>query len=329
MVTPIKAIVLFSGGLDSILAVKLLQEQGIEPIAYTFQTPFFGPESAIQANKYLDIPIKIWEITDIYMEMLKKPKYGYGKNMNPCIDCHGLMFRLAGQKMIETGVHFLASGEVLGERPFSQNKGALNAVANLSQYPEYILRPLSAKLLPETLAEKSGWVDRRLLLDIQGRSRKRQMALAKKYGIAKYPKPAGGCRLTEPNFSKRLKELFIHTPNPSLSDLELLKVGRHLRWKEGSKVIVGRRREENDKIEALAQTGDLLLWVKDIPGPNVLIPSPSQPVEALLKFAAGAAIRYSDAPACQKIDVIYTDGKEQGQITTEACREEEIQEFLL
>jgi len=326
---PVKAIGLLSGGLDSILSVKILQEQDIEVIGYTFATPFFGPEEALKANKYLGIEMKVLEITDIYMNMLKHPKYGYGKNMNPCIDCHALMFRLAGEGLAIENAKLLFSGEVLGERPFSQNRNALQSVANTSGYPDYILRPLSARLLPETLAEREGWVDRSQLLDIQGRSRKRQMALAERFDVSDYPKPAGGCRLTEPNFSKRLKDLLEYTPDPSIKDLELLKLGRHLRWKDHYKIIVGRREEENNKLEALWEPGDLRLWVKDFPGPAVIIPSPPLITSEPLLFAARIAVRYSDVPPNQEAEVLYTDGKDEGWLRVTACGEETIRKNML
>ena len=325
----VRAIGLFSGGLDSMLAVKVLHAQEIEVIGYAFATPFFGPELALKSSRVVGIQLEVWEITERYMEILKNPRYGYGRNMNPCIDCHALMFRLAGQKMEAHGARFLFSGEVLGERPFSQTRGALRAVAHLSGYGDSILRPLSARLLEETAPEKAGWVDRARLEDIQGRSRKRQMELAAHYGITDYPKPAGGCLLTEPNFSKRLKDLLKDHPQPRHRDLELLKVGRHIRWGEGCKMIVGRREEENKRLEDLWEPGDFRLWVKGVPGPVVLLPVPPLPSEDALRFAAQAAVRYSDTPARQVAEVACTDGEGERTFRTAACPEEEIRARLL
>jgi tRNA U34 2-thiouridine synthase MnmA/TrmU len=325
----VKAIGLFSGGLDSILAVKILQAQDIDVIGYAFVTPFFGPELALKSSKLVGIPLETWEITDRYMALLKAPQYGFGKNMNPCIDCHALMFRLAGQKMAAHGASFLFSGEVLGERPFSQTKGALRAVARLSGCGESIVRPLSAKLLEETPPEKAGWVDRARLEDIQGRSRKRQIELAAHFGIVDYPKPAGGCLLTEPHFSKRLRDLLQERPDPRHRDLELLKVGRHIRWGEDCKVIVGRREEENKRLEDLSDKGDLRLWVKGFPGPLVLLPAPPAPCPDALRFAAQVAVRYSDAPQGRVVEVHCTDGDSTQTLRAAACPEEDIRQRML
>lgn len=320
----VRAIGLFSGGLDSMLAVRLLQEQDIEVIGYAFATPFFGPEQALKSAPALGIRLEVREITERYMELMKAPRYGFGKNMNPCIDCHGLMFRLAGEKLSDHGARFLFSGEVLGERPFSQTRGALRAVAHLSGYEDLIVRPLSAKLLEETHPEREGWVDRSRLEDIQGRSRRRQIEMAARFGLSEYPKPAGGCLLTEPNFSRRLRDLLRETPEPRRRDLELLKLGRHFRWSQGCKVIVGRREAENERLEGLWEKGDFRLWVQGCPGPTVLVPgSPSPSPEALL-FAARLAVRYSDAPPGLAAEVACTDGERNETFRATACPEEDI-----
>jgi tRNA-uridine 2-sulfurtransferase len=325
----VRAIGLFSGGLDSMLAVKVLQAQGIEVIGYAFVTPFFGPELALRSSGVLGIELETADITDLYVEVLKNPKYGFGKNMNPCIDCHALMFRLAGRKLALHGARFLFSGEVLGERPFSQNRGALRAVARLSGFEDLIVRPLSARLLEETPPEKAGWVDRERLQDLQGRARRRQIELAAHFGIADYPKPAGGCLLTEPNFSNRLKDLLRDNPEPRPKDLELLKVGRHIRWSRGCKVIVGRREEENNRLEALWERGDFRLWVKGFPGPVVLLPGPAAPSADAIRFAAQVAVRYSDAPPGSVAEVACTNGDSQETLQTAACPEGDIRARMI
>src|SRR5665648_835552 len=224
----IKAVALFSGGLDSILAVKLIEEQGIKVKGVNFKTPFFGPDKTFLAAKSLDMDLEIIDITQELLEILRNPKHGLGKNMNPCIDGHTLMIKKAGEYMAKIGASFILSGEVLGERPMSQNRNSLSIIERESGFEGRILRPLSALLLAETIPEKEGLVDRNKLLNISGRSRKRQMELAIKMEIEDYPSPAGGCKLTEPAFSKRLRDLFTQGVF-SLEDIELLKLGRHFR----------------------------------------------------------------------------------------------------
>jgi tRNA U34 2-thiouridine synthase MnmA/TrmU len=324
----LRAVGIFSGGLDSILAVRVLQEQGIDPLCVTFVTPFFDAKAAVVQGASLGIQVETQEITSIYMEVLKNPHHGYGSNMNPCIDCHALMFRLAGEIMERQGALFLFSGEVLGERPFSQTRGALRVVARESGYEGRILRPLSARLLDETVPEKEGWVDRSRLLDLQGKSRKRQMELAKGFGITGYPQPAGGCRLTEPNFAKRLRDLLRYDPDPSIRDLELLKMGRHLRWSAITKIIVGRNHDENEHLQTLSVPEDCRLWVEGFPGPMVLVRNLKE--RNGLLFAAQVAVRYSDVPPGQPCTVYYLSAPEAGTLSpVVACPDEEIRKYLL
>ncbi|MCD6508199.1 tRNA 4-thiouridine(8) synthase ThiI [Candidatus Poribacteria bacterium] len=308
-----KGIGLLSGGLDSILAFKVLQEQDIDLIAVTFVTPFFGPEKAVRAAEKLGVPIKVMDITEEHLEIVKAPKYGYGSQMNPCIDCHGLMFRIAGGIMEEEGADFLFSGEVLNERPMSQNRGALRAVEKLSGYEGYILRPLSAKLLPETIPEREGKVNREMLLDLHGRSRRRQMELAEKYGIEEYPSPAGGCRLTEPGFSARMRDLIQNEDELRVRDIELLKVGRHFRIAHGIKAIVGRNKTENQRLLQMAERSqDVIIYVSGFKGPLTLVPRGLKADRKHLVTAARICIRYSDAPPSEEVEVILSriGGKE-------------------
>jgi len=308
-----RGIGLLSGGLDSILAFKVLQEQDIDLIAVTFVTPFFGPEKAIRAAEKLGVPITVRDITREHLEIVKAPKYGYGSQMNPCIDCHGLMFRIAGRIMEEEGADFLFSGEVLNERPMSQNRGALRAVEKLSGYEGYILRPLSAKLLPETIPEREGKVNREMLLDLHGRSRRRQMELAEKYGIEEYPSPAGGCRLTEPGFSARMRDLIQNEDELRVRDIELLKVGRHFRIAHGIKAIVGRNKTENQRLLQMAERSqDVIIYVSGFKGPLTLVPRGLKADRKHLITAARICIRYSDAPSSEEVEVILSriGGKE-------------------
>lgn len=289
----VKAIALFSGGLDSALAFKVVQEQGIDVLAITFETPFFGSAKARAAAARIGMPLMVMDITAEHLQMLRLPRYGYGRNMNPCIDCHTLMLKIAGRKMEEEGADFLITGEVLGQRPMSQGRQSLHIVAKNAGYPDRIVRPLSAKLLPETAPEREGKLDRSRLLDIQGRSRKRQMELAVHYGIKSYPPPAGGCLLTDPMFSRRLRDLFERNPHHEIRDIELLKIGRHLRVND-AKVVVGRNARDNATIESLYQQEDALLRTVDFPGPTVLLPEGGD--EATRILAARICLRYSDAP---------------------------------
>jgi len=289
-----KAIALFSGGLDSILAFKVIAEQGIEVLGVTFSTPFFGAEKARATARRIALPLAVIDITEEHMQMLHSPRYGYGKNMNPCIDCHTLMLKVAGRRMEAEGADFVLTGEVLGQRPMSQGKQSLHVVAKNAGYPDRILRPLSAQLLPETEPERSGKVDRSRLLDIQGRGRKRQMEMAANYGITSYPAPAGGCLLTDPIFTRRLRDLFDRHPGHRLRDIELLKVGRHFRLTETTKAVVGRNAMDNATIERLAGAGDALIRIEQFPGPTVLVPDGGS--EAERQLAAGLCARYSDAP---------------------------------
>ena len=289
----IKAVALFSGGLDSILAVKLIQEQGIEVKGVNFKTPFFGLDETLVIAKDLDMDLEIIDITEELLKVLKKPKYGFGKNMNPCIDCHALMFKKAGEYMAKIGASFILSGEVLGERPMSQNRNSLNIIERESGFEGRILRPLSALLLPETIPEKEGLVDRSKLLDISGRSRKRQMELAAKIGIRDYPSPAGGCKLTEPSFSNRLKDLFAQKQY-SLEEIELLKLGRHFRLDRGVKLVVGRNKNENEKIQEFFREGDLLFKAKNLKGPISLLKGVCQLDDDFIGKSCQITARYCD-----------------------------------
>jgi len=292
--TAVKAIALFSGGLDSIISVKVVQEQGIEVLGLTFRTPFFGAGKARAAADMIGLPLRVLDITEEHLRVVRAPRYGYGKNMNPCIDCHTLMLRIAGEKMEEWGYDFVFTGEVLGQRPMSQSRQMLHVVAKNSGYADRILRPLSARLLPETLPEREGRVDRERLLDISGRGRKRQMEMAERYGIRSYSNPAGGCLLTDPMFSRRLKDLFAHRSDFTTRDLELLSAGRHIRIDERHKVIVGRNQRDNQALESLLDERDAVFQMRDFPGPLCMLPG-GGPEEACSSAAAICAA-YGDAP---------------------------------
>jgi len=265
----IKALILFSGGLDSILAAKILQEQEIKVTGLSFKSCFFDTKGARKAAQQLKIPLKIVDISQEHLELVKNPPHGYGKAANPCLDCHLLMLRKAKQIVEQENFDFVATGEVLGERPFSQNKKALLEIQEKSGLGKLLLRPLSAKLLPLTLPEKRAWVDRQQLLAIQGRSRKTQLALAQKYNL-KFPQPAGGCILTEKEFSKKLFDLFEKWPDCKTKDIKLLFLGRHF-WSNKTKIVLGKNKKENEKLEKLTKKNDFLIKPKNFPGPTALL----------------------------------------------------------
>ena len=276
-----KGLLLISG-LDSILAGKLLAEGGVLLEIVYFHIPFC---TCLNKDSECKMKLKLEQITaevfgsllhvigvgEEYLPVLKYPEYGYGKNMNPCIDCKIFMFKKAKEYMQEFDAAYLITGEVLGERPMSQNRKALDLIEEKAELSGLVLRPLSAKLMPLTYPEKEGWVERDKLLDIQGRSRKVQLNLAKEYNIRDYPAPAGGCLLTDPGFSRRLKDLMKYKPDFSLRDISLLKLGRHFRISDSLKLIVGRNEDENNKLEKLFNPdSDALLMPVNTPGPSVL-----------------------------------------------------------
>ncbi|MBT8371606.1 MAG: tRNA 4-thiouridine(8) synthase ThiI [Deltaproteobacteria bacterium] len=311
----VRALGLCSGGLDSMMSGLVLRNQGIEVEWVSFETPFFNAAKARKASKMTGIPLTVRPIFNVYMQMLKNPPAGYGKYMNPCMDCHALMFRLAGEMMQEKSFDFLFSGEVLGQRPMSQNKTSLHYVEKHSGFKGYILRPLSAKNLPETIPEKDGRVDRELLLDIAGRSRKRQMKLAQQFGITDYPAPAGGCLLTDKGFSNRLRDLFAHQDDSTEEELHLLKHGRHFRLNPQTKLIVGRTQKDNENIFKYHNpAADTVIDVKDYPSPISLVPHGAEKNSILL--AASICAGYSKAPKLSPVDVLIktTEGQEVIQV---------------
>ncbi|MGD9080254.1 MAG: tRNA 4-thiouridine(8) synthase ThiI [Desulfobacterales bacterium] len=310
----LRALGLCSGGLDSMLAGLVLREQGIDVEWVTFETPFFTAAKARRASKKTGIPLTVKPIYSVYIEMLKNPPAGYGKQMNPCMDCHALMFKLAGEMMSAGNFDFLFSGEVLGQRPMSQTKSSLHYVEKHSGFKGYILRPLSAKKLPETIPEKEGLVDRERLLDFAGRGRKPQIALAKKFGLTDYPAPAGGCLLTDVGYSKRLKDLFDHQDECTEEELHLLKYGRHFRLNPDAKLIVGRTQKDNERILKYHNPqSDTLIDVKDHPSPIALIPGGGP--KDVTYLASSICVGYSKASNLTPIDVVVKTP--QGQKTIE------------
>ena len=321
-----KAIALFSGGLDSILAAELVRRQTIDVLCLTLTTPFFNAQKALAASRQFNLPLEVMDITSEHLKMLRSPRYGYGKNMNPCINCHTLMLNIAGRKMDQTGSDFIVTGEVLGQRPMSQNKQSLNIVAKNSGYRDFILRPLSARLLEPTKAEKENLIDRSQLLAIQGRGRKQQIILAADFGITSYAPPAGGCLLTDPVFTRRLRDLFAHQTEPEIRDYELLKHGRHFRIHDTCKIIVGRNSGDNEALKHLAVSGDVLFNMAHFPGPLVVVPRDSLCDQ---QIAAALCVHYSDAPPDAPQEVICVRDNQSEIVTAAAASKEDCQRWIL
>jgi tRNA-uridine 2-sulfurtransferase len=297
VMTRIKAISLLSGGLDSILATELIRKQGIEVITLNIKTPFGipkkdGTSEATQAADQLKVPLKIVTVEQDYLKMLRKPKHGYGRNLNPCVDCKIFILKKAKKYAKEIDADFIFTGEVLGERPMSQHYPALKLIAEESGLEGKLLRPLSAKLLPETVAEKKGLVDRNKLLSIQGRSRKPQFELAKEYGIKTFPSPAGGCLLTCEEYSKKLRDLFENKKHLSMADIALLRVGRHFRLGK-NKIIVGRNEAENKYLTTNKTPSYFYFELADFVGPTTLLQGPK--TKTVIETAAKLTAFYSDA----------------------------------
>ncbi len=306
----VKALMLFSGGLDSILAVKVLEQQNIDLVGLVFVSYFFDAKKAQEMAKLLKIPLKIIDFSDEHLSIVKNPKHGYGKYMNPCLDCRILMLKKAKEVMDKEGFDFIATGEVLGERPMTQTRQALDLVAQSSGLSGYLLRPLSAQLLAETFPEKNGLIKRKKLLSLKGKARKKQIALAQKWHIKNYPTPAGGCLLTDPQFSQRLRDLFSHSPDCSGKDIIFLKLGRHF-WFEKTKIIVGRNQEENNQLIKLAGKDDVLMEIDNYSGPTILIRGPLN--KKVFKKAVDLIVRYSSqARQANKIIIRYW-GREKGE----------------
>ncbi len=324
----VRALGMCSGGLDSMLAGLVLRRQGIHVEWITFTTPFFSADKARRAAEQTGIALHIQEITDDYLVMLKDPPAGYGKNMNPCMDCHALMFRKAGAFMRANGFDFLFSGEVVGQRPMSQNANSLRYVEKHSSFDGLILRPLCAKNMPETPMEKEGMVDREQLLDFSGRSRKPQMALAREFGISDYPSPAGGCLLTDPGYSRRLKDLFDHGVELTRNQLHLLKFGRHMRLNADAKIIVGRTKQDNEHIMAHTDPQqDAVIKVIGYPGPTVVLPGGG--AREIIFLAGAIAAGYSKASESTTARVQVTQGGKKENLTVLPVLPEEAKRFLI
>ncbi|MDH4228185.1 MAG: hypothetical protein OEW11_00380 [Nitrospirota bacterium] len=329
-----RAVALVSGGLDSTLAVRMMQEQGVQVEGLHFYTGFCiteqqrrsgnpkaanRPNDGLRAGVELDIPVEIVDISREYLEIVTHPKHGYGANVNPCIDCRAMMLRKAGEIMRERGADFVITGEVLGQRPMSQNRKAMDVIEDEAGLSGRLLRPLSARNLPMTEAERGHLVDRDQLKGMSGRTRKPQIALAQELGVDAYAQPAGGCCfLTDENFARKFRDLFAHDPDLHLDheQIMLLTVGRHFRLKGGMKVVVGRNAGENLMVQGLVERsvipGAQLMVVEDRKGPTTVVAGGSNAAldaadardnMADLTVAAALTARYSDAPEGSEVAV--------------------------
>lgn len=291
----VKALALLSGGLDSTLAVKLMLDQGLDVEAVNFVTPFClcrkGGCGALEVAENLKVPLKTINVGGEYLRIVRKPRFGYGKNMNPCVDCRIFMLKKAKKYARKIGASFIFTGEVLGQRPMSQHRRTLGVIEEQAGLKGKILRPLSAKLLPPTEIEKKGLVNRETLLGIEGRSRKKQIGLAEELKVTEYSCPGGGCLLTYREFACKLKDLFEHKKRVSLKDVQLLKVGRHFRFGK-SKIIVGRNKAENDLLLRMKTTNDYCFEAQDTGSPITLLQGSK--TRTAVKRAAELTAYYSD-----------------------------------
>jgi tRNA-specific 2-thiouridylase len=326
-----KAIALYSGGLDSTLAVLVMKRLGVEVIAISFDTDFgctvsrrSGPKSAISAAGALGFETEMHYIGDKFMELVKNPKFGHGKNMNPCIDCKVLMLREAKRLMDERGADFLVTGEVLWQRPMSQRRDTLFTIENEAAVAGLVVRPLSAGLLKPTIPEEKGLIDRSKLYSMSGRSRKPQIALAEELGLKDYPQPAGGCLLTDPTFSSRLRELLARIPSPSMREIKLLRVGRHFGAGGGSRIIVGRDEKDNTELSRLIGPGDYTLQVEGDYGSPLVLADPGLSEEGLM-LAAALCARYSSARTLPLVRVRISKDREYYNVEVAPAKEAEIE----
>jgi hypothetical protein len=331
-----KALALLSGGLDSTLAVKVMLEQGIAVEALNFISPFCtctgknaGCKSeAVRVAAEFNIPIKVMNKGIEYLEIVRKPRHGYGKGMNPCVDCRIFLLRKAREYMTECGADFVITGEVLGQRPMSQRRDTLRVIERESGLTGLLLRPLSARHFEPTIPEREGWVDRDRLLAMHGRSRKEQIQLAAELDVKNYPCPAGGCLLTELSFVSKVKDVFAHTDLLNLRDFRLLKLGRHFRISSLTKVIVGRDEPENDLLERVAEPGEATVrWLEGGSPLGLLLGDVD---DTMLETAAKIVLRYTKAEMGRECSVVTViDGNERNIRVTNEFDEQKIEEFRI
>ncbi|MDD5625415.1 MAG: tRNA (5-methylaminomethyl-2-thiouridylate)-methyltransferase [Candidatus Cloacimonetes bacterium] len=316
---------LFSGGLDSVLAVFWMQHLGYEVIPVFFEAAYIFPNKALKVAEENGLELLVRDISQKHLEMLRNPKRGYGKNLNPCIDCHSLMIQEAAMMLPELNVDFIITGEVLGQRPMSQNLDSLKAIDKMSGAGDLVIRPLSQKLLPDTRPIREGWINKEQMLDISGRGRSRQLQLAEQFGIS-HLQPAGGCLLTDHNYSRRLRDLINHNQD-KIEDVRLLYWGRHFRLSEEIKLIVGRNATDNAGLESENYPG-LYLKIRDVEGPLALLTVKEPPAE-ILELAASIVLFYSRKASSPGYIKYGVDKKFNNEIKVEKCPENIIRSYLI
>ena len=322
-----KAIALLSGGLDSVLAAKAIMEQGIEVVGLSFESPFFSADGARTAAGDLGIELVVVDLSDEILKTVRDPKHGYGKHVNPCIDCHALMVRKAGDVMREQEASFVITGEVVGQRPKSQMRFGLAAVERESGLEGYLVRPLSARLLDPTVPEKEGWIDRQKLFAFHGRTRKPQMELAEEFGITRYESPAGGCLLTDENYARLMRDLMEHGAL-TVGAVSLLAVGRQFRLPGGAKLVVGRNHAENESLFEMKPSGDLFVKAYERKGPVAVLDG--EAVEEDLDMAARIVSRYADTEPEETVVVeIWGDDGERKQRPAKPMRPRDVKEYAI
>lgn len=319
-----KAIALISGGLDSILAAKVIADLGVTVVGVHFRHPFCAREKKAEQAlleltrdlaRQAGIELRVIRLAEEFMRIVAQPAHGYGSNINPCIDCRILMLKKAKEIMAAEGASFLVTGEVVAQRPMSQQRNTMRRIDAAAGVEGILVRPLSAALMEETLPERERWIDRGKLYAFNGRSRKPQIDLAVMLGIIDFPNAAGGCLLTDPRFTERVKDLMRHG-GFALDNVELLKVGRHFRISEKVKLVVGRNEAENAAIEALAGNDDVLLMPSgDVAGPTGLVRGAC--AEEHVQLAASAVCRYCDRGGRETLEISWRrfPGKEWSRVT--------------
>ena len=345
----IQAIGLFSGGLDSILACRVIAEQGIRVRALKFVTPFFDHDLLAREKEYQQevvekygLDVELVDLTAGYIELLRNPSHGFGKNFNPCIDCKIMMLRKAKELMEEYGASFLITGEVIGQRPMSQRRDTLNLIERDADCRDLLLRPLSAQLMNPSLPEREGLVDRERLYKFSGRGRKPQIALARELGITDFPAPAGGCVLTDPNLATRIRRFYeglylIGKDEITTADIQLLLLGRQFRLPGGHWLVLGRNEQENDRLAELCEQDDWLLYMPERPGPTALLRRGSTLITGLeeegeiLGAVAGLVIRYGRKVKGEFSpgEVFFQKGEEQKMLRAEVVSDEVFQEWIV